>query len=295
MQNRKPIKRVVEPGQENRLRLRELTGRPTLTWPIVVPPRDGRGIKTGVAFECWKKPQDSRNGIASYQFSIKRQGVLNCHSGLEARLLLYFDFCPFVLEARTQYPSWSREEYHRYVEERRRFPKQKVMSIDFMLTLRIPDLPYVVYHGVSAKPYSLIHTKSVEKRHEKEASRLSEWAASHEVMDEYTVSDTEYANYLLLNEWMIHVDIGRYWSAAFEFASDVMRSSATGSLDRILGMLGRRRGYNLNESYRLFAVAVFMGYLVVDHKFQLDVDEPLMLAGKSFDRNAKRPLPSYLV
>ncbi|MFM0292128.1 hypothetical protein P0D68_03125 [Paraburkholderia sp. RL17-380-BIE-A] len=288
----KLVKRLFDPSKPGELPLRELAGSPILTWPILVPSRDARGVRTGSDFECWKKPQDSKLGIASYQFCLKRQGVLNCHSGLEARLLAFFDFCPFVLEVRTQYPSWCRDEYSRYRDEGRRFPKNKVMSIDFLLTLQIPGIPYPVYHGVSAKPFSMLEMKNVKRRHAKEISRLFSWSASHEVMHELTVPDSEYGNYLFLNSLMVHVDIERCWIEAHQFATDLMSSTAVGSMDRILGMLGNRRGYSLDDSYRLFAVAIFLGYLVVDHTFPLDVDESLNLVGRDIARKA---LPSYLL
>jgi hypothetical protein len=286
------VKQPFDPSKPDELRLRELAGGAILTWPISVPPRDARGVKSGSEFECWKKPQDSKVGVASYQFSLKRQGVLNCHSGLEARLLAFFDFCPFVLEVRTQYPSWCRDEYSRYRAEGRRIPKNKVMSIDFLLTLQIPGVAYPVYHGVSAKPFSMLDLKNVKKRHAKEASRLSGWSASHEVMHEATVPDGEYRNYLFLNSLMVHVDIQGCWLDAYRLATDIMKSSAVGSMEKILGMLGKRRGYSVDDSYRLFAVAVFLGYLVVDHTSPLDVDESLNLLGRDVARKA---LPSYLL
>ncbi|GIZ51921.1 hypothetical protein NCCP691_19350 [Noviherbaspirillum aridicola] len=258
-------------------RLRELKGRPVLEWPVRVPERDPRGITTGKDFECWKKARDGRTGVSGNWYSVKTGCMQVCHSLLEARLRSYFDMCPFVVECRTQYPSWDREEYQRYYSAGKRFPKNKVMTIDFMLTLAIPGLPYLTYHGVSAKPRALISGGAVVARHEREASAIWVWGGTHEIMDEFTVPDIEHENYLLLKSWLLWTDIQSRMEHAHALAQAIKRSNARGPLDRTLPMIGKRLGFDRDDSYRLLAVAVFLGYLWLDHRFPLRISEPLCL------------------
>ena len=281
VENRKPLFAVVTEGRSSNasygLRLRELRGRPVLKWPPRVPERDPRGIATGKNFECWKKAKDGRTGISGHWYSVKTGCMQVCHSLLEARLRSYFDMCPFVVECRTQYPSWDREEYHRYYLAGKRFPKNKVMTIDFMLTLAIPGLQYLTYHGVSAKPRAFTSEPSVVSRHKREAGAIWAWGSTHEIMDEYTVPDTEHENYLLLKKWFLWTDIGAHMERAQILAQAIKKSNAKGALDRTLPMIGKRFGFGRDDSYRLLAVAVFLGYLWLDHRFPLRVSEPLIL------------------
>lgn len=257
--------------------LRQLSGRPTLDWPIRLPAKDPRGVAMGCGFESWKKAREGRTGISGNWYSIKTGRMQACHSLLEARLHTYFDMCPFVLECRTQYPSWSREEYERYYFAAKPFPKTKVMTIDFMLTLSIPGVPHLVYHGVSAKPKARISEVKTIARHEREASAIRSWGGTHEVMDEFTISDAEYKNYLILKSWFLWTDIESRMAAALDIALAVKRTRSQGPLDRVLPMIGRRLGFSRDESYRLFGIAVFLGYLWLDHRFPLRVTEPLVL------------------
>lgn len=260
-----------------RLLLRELTGRPILQWPIQLSAADPRGVPTGRDFDCWKKARDGRTGISGNWYSIKTGRMNACHSMLEARIHAYLDMCPFVVEFRTQYPSWSQEEYARYYEAEKRFPKNKVMTIDFMVTLRIPGWPHYLYHGISGKRRAEIAVPRTIRRHRREVSQISLWGGTHEVMDEFTVPDREFDNYLLLKQWFLWTDIAEHMDAAYEFAHAVTQSKAKGSLDRVLAMIGRRFGHDRDASYRLLGVAVFLGYLWLDHRFRLNIDFPLVL------------------
>lgn len=269
--------RITDDEVHPRLRLRELTGRPILQWPIQLPTVDPRGVPMGRDFECWKKAREGRTGISGNWYSIKTGRMNACHSMLEARIHAYLDMCPFVVEFRTQYPSWSQEEYARYYESQKRFPKNKVMTIDFMITLRLPGSPHYLYHGISGKRKADIAVPKTIRRHGREVSQISAWGSTHEVMDEFAIPDREFDNYLLLKQWFLWTDIAENMDAAYEFAHAVKQSNAKGSLDRVLVMIGRRFGHDRDASYRLLGVAVFLGYLWLDHRFRLNIDLPLVL------------------
>ena len=269
--------RIPFDPEDRNLYLRNIAGRPILAWPPDLPPRDPRGVSSVGEFECWKKPSASKIGIAGSYFSFKAGGRTACHSFLEQKLLRYFEMCPFVIEIRTQYPAWNREEFLKYCAEGRRMPKNLLMTIDFMLTLGIPGFP-VRYHGVSGKPFSLLKEAKVVTRHKKETENVWKWGTTHEVMTEKTVTNLENLNHRRMLSYMLHTtDIGSHAIAAAELARALKATRAQGSLDRVLGMVARRHGFDFRFGYRLFGIANFLGYLKWDHRFELHHANPLML------------------
>lgn len=263
-------------GQE--FHLRHLAGWPVLQWPLTLPETDPRGVLSAPKFECWKKASDSRVGIAGYHFSFKAGGQVACHSSLEARLLAFFEMCPFVVEIRTQYPQWNREAFLAYCREGRLFPRNELATIDFMLTLRIPGIPYLIYHGVSAKPEAHRRRRSVRARHEREAKGLSEWCATHEVMTELSIADVEYNSYRRMFEHMKYVELTELENLVDDaelFAHDLLATKATGNARRVVGMVGKRRKWDAEKSFRMLAVALFLGHLKWDVRCPYAPSEPL--------------------
>lgn len=261
------------------MRLRKLTGAPILDWPIELPERDPRGILSAEKFECWKKASDSREGVAGYYFSLKAHGQVALHSHLEARLLAYFEMCPFVVEIRTQYPQWDRDAFLAYCREGRLFARSELMTIDFMLTLKIPGVPYRVYHAVSGKPFAHLELERVKRRHKREADGLEKWGCTHEVMTEKTLSDIEYESYLRMFTHMGQVEneeLGRLAGSASKMASALLETAARGDARRVVTMVGKRLGWDSNTSFRLLAIALFLGYLRWDAEHLYSPAEPLM-------------------
>lgn len=258
-------------------RLRQLIGRPILQWPPTIPEYDLQGVRSSKSFECWKKARDGRTGLSSNSFCLKTGKVQSCHSFLETKLRAAFEMCPYVIDIRTQYPSWDSERYRKYIADGKPIPKNFVMTIDFMLTVALPWVPYPHYHGVSGKPRALIESVPVLRRHKRERSTLGQVATTHEVMDEFEVSDCEYLNHTLIHSWMLRTDIERTQDAAALFSAALHRSRIAGNLHRVLSMISKRLAIEENRGYSLFAVAVFLGYIVLNHKFPVRPNQPLHL------------------
>jgi hypothetical protein len=257
--------------------IRNLIGNPILEWPPRLPATDPRGVATGNNFECWKSARDGKTGISGNYYSLKSEVSQACHSHLEARLRAYFDMCPAVVECRTQYPSWNRGEYLDYFNRGKAFPKNKVMTIDFLLTIRLPGIAHPFYHGVSGKPRDKISDEKNRRRHDREATALWQWGGTHEILDEYSIPDQEYANYLLLKSWLLWTDITSSLKNAEILAAAIKNCNVKGDLDRVLGIVGKRLGHALNRSYALFSIAVFIGYLRLNHAQKLHQKAPLIL------------------
>ncbi|WP_321952096.1 PDDEXK family nuclease [Paraburkholderia bannensis] len=271
------IKVPFDPAFPEDLRLRTLAGRPILTWPATLPERDPRGVLSAGRFECWKKASDSKVGIAGSYFTYKGAGRVAIHSHLEARLLTYFEMCPFVVEIRTQYPAWDREKYLSNCANEKRMRKTEIMTIDFMLRLYIPGHGFR-YHGVSGKPSAFLKDDRVVRRHDREADNLWLWESTHEAMTEKTVPDIEYRNLRRLLASMRHTeDIGAYTLRAAELARELYATKARGPLSRVLRLMSNRFNRSTRSTYRIFAIAHFLGYLRWDHRYPLDARLPMML------------------
>lgn len=158
------------------------------------------------------------------------------------------------------------------------FPRTELATIDFMLTLRIPGIPYLIYHGVSGKPSAHLERKSVKARHKREADGLWEWGSTHEVMTEKSVTDIEYESYRRMFEHMKYVELAEMESLvdiARQFALDLLATKTTGDAARVVSIIGKRRGWDKNKSFRLLAIALFLGYLKWDMRYLYAPSEPL--------------------
>ncbi|MGA3964320.1 hypothetical protein G7939_00995 [Ralstonia solanacearum] len=106
-------------------------------------------------------------------------------------------------------------------------------------------------------------------------------------MTELTVSQQECANYRRLHAFMLHTDhIENYARDAQMLALALSRTTSRGTLDRVLGMVGKRLGYDRRTAYRLLGVAHFLGHLSWDHRFSVSPREPMMLM-----RSQRVPIP----
>lgn len=269
---------VPRPENETGFYLADLSGCPILSWPPELPKFDPRGHPAAGSFIHWKKAQDSKVGIPGNYFSFKGGGLIPCHSALEHRHLSHFEMNPFVVEIRTQYPEWNSSLYWEYRKMGMRMPKRALMTIDFLLTLKIPGRASLHYHAVSTKPHEFLQNPAVQKRHKREVASVTLWGCTHEVMTQHSVTDMEAINNCRLFEYMREVDdIASYRSVAIDMATALLSDPTTGTCDQKIGRASKRFGWTLNEGYRIFAIANFLGYLSLNHEFELLLDKPLII------------------
>jgi hypothetical protein len=260
-------------------RLREMDGSPALEWPPVLSEYDPRGHRSvGNGYVPGKNAKASRKGLPGYFYSHKARGMVPHHSDLEKRLLTALELCPYVVEIRAQYQEWDEDYLAEVAQQGRRIARNKIMTIDIMVTLKIPGYPDVIYHAISGKPYALVGKQENQVRHTKERNKVDGWGTTHEVMTELTISQMEYSNNLLLLAYMRNVeDIKELAESAKALADALNRTRVRGTLDRVIKIVGRRFGWDLNTGYRIFAVANFLGHLVWNHDFKLALDKPMKL------------------
>jgi hypothetical protein len=272
------VQNFPRPENETGFYLADLLGEPILSWPPDLPKFDPRGNPSAAEFESWKKAQDSKIGIAGNYYSFKGCGRVPCHSGLEERHLGCFEMNPFVVEIRGQYPEWDRSVYWKYKNMGMRMPKRSLMTIDFVLTLNIPGRAGLHYHAVSIKPHELLLEPSVQRRHKREAALLREWRCTHEVMTEHSITVNQAINNRRLFEYMrCTKNIAAYRTAASDMAVALLNDVVLRTCDRKIEIVASRAGWSLDEGYRIFAIANFLGYLAINHKHELLPDKPLYL------------------
>ncbi|TDY87776.1 UNVERIFIED_ORG: hypothetical protein DFO49_4423 [Herbaspirillum seropedicae] len=195
---------------------------------------------------------------------------------------------PYVLEIRSQYPEWDRGKFAQRLIRGDDIPKNGVMTIDFMLTIKLPGSSQLHYHGVSFKPYAQLELDKNPERHERERHALGLWGATHEIMTEHTFSAQEDVNNQRLFQYMLHVtDINRYALLAREFARRLLSSNATGSYDRVIAMTANLMRCSRDKGYRLYALAHFLGYLRFDHQKELLPKSPFRESREDFNPTLK--------
>ncbi len=272
------VEHFLRPENETGFYLADLPGRPILSWPPDLPDYDPRGNPSALNFEHWKKAQDSKIGIAGNYFSFKGHGLVPCHSALEHRHLSHFEMNPFVVEIRTQYPEWKLSLYQEFNSMAMRMPKRGLMTIDFLLTLKIPGRSGIHYHAVSTKPYEKLLQPKVQRRHEREAELLMHWGCTHEVMTEHSISLNESINNRRLFEYMRYTDdIASYRAAALDLAGALLNDVTLRTCDQKIELIAKRFGWSQNKSYRIFGIANFLGYLGLNRNYPLLPDKPLYL------------------
>ncbi|XLZ68741.1 hypothetical protein ABT364_19630 [Massilia sp. SR12] len=273
---------IPRPENETGFYLADLTGNPILSWPPALPKYDPRGHRSAGSFVHWKKAQDSKVGIPGNYFSFKGGGLIPCHSALEYRHLSHFEMNPFVVEIRTQYAEWRSSLYREYERQGMRMPKRALMTIDFLLTLKIPGRADFHYHAVSTKPYELLTDPKVQSRHRREVASLAVWGCTHEVMTQHSVTDMEAINNCRLFEYMREVkDIGCYAKLASDMATALLNDPTVRTCDQKIGSVARQFGWTLNEGYRVFAIANFLGYITLNHEYELILDKPLVVLARA--------------
>lgn len=273
------LEKFPRPVNDTGFYLVDLPGRPFLDWPPTLPDVDPRGHPNATEFEGWKKAQASKVGIAGNFASIKGRGNVACHSNLERRLLFCFEMNPYVVEIRTQYPEWNSELYWTLKEQGLRMRKRDLMTIDFLLTLKIPGLEGFHYHAVSCKPYQKLIKGSVKRRHKREVAALAKWGCTHEVMTEHSVTNLEDENNERLHNFMSRSreDITLYTEATIRFADYLLSIPFGGTADRLVGIVCKQFRWSLRQGYRYLALAHFRGLLEVDHMYPLLPDARLVV------------------
>ncbi|QEZ44169.1 TnsA endonuclease N-terminal domain-containing protein [Cupriavidus oxalaticus] len=262
----------------------QIENRGLLQQDIWLPPFDICGIPTGSAYKEWLPARRSRRGMAGNWRCIKASRGVALHSWVEAKALATFDFHPRVLEIRTQYPFWDRDKYLKYMRAGKPFPKSLVPTMDFMLTLRRDDGSFA-YHCVSVKATGALDEDEVRERQKRETDWCEKWGITWELLTENDFPEQTYFNHLVLREFIRGGSLDELHEEARCFADRVLNSTTSKSTNRdgineTLRRVLKCASWGtipLRKCCRLFAVAVCIGHLKIDHEYPLGEHKELYL------------------
>lgn len=260
---------------EPSFKLTQCGSRIELYWPIRLPDNDPNGTLLGDGYQGGKRATDSKIGNAGVVYNVKGSKETHLHSALEKRLFVCFYMNPYVLNIRTQYEI--RDEIHQMkCPTKTSQKKSRPLNVDFLLTLQVPDSSSIQYHCISGKPLAKQRLRKHQRRHLKEKRILAPWC-THEVMHKLSFSDIHYNNCWQLRQWMNNFDINEHQTKARTFATELNTSTASGTLARVLQLVGKRVGISKGLERQTFALAAFLGYLAVDPNHELRIGKELFL------------------
>lgn len=244
---------------------------------VELPKRDPFGVSHGASYAPLREAADISSATRASFGCIKARRVHEALSLNEVRALLAFNFNPYVIDIRDQYPIYDQELYNRAKLEGVRMPINSVMTCDIVLTLVLPPEYRLHYHGVSIKDARDELTPKDWNRQEREHAKFLERGWTWELLRGDQFTKRAFGNHALMKSWIANLDVWSLYDEADHLATRLKLRSLRGTLDDILNRHARYMGIELDRAFELFAVAVSFGFLHIDHSEDLRVDKPLHL------------------
>jgi hypothetical protein len=265
------------PQADTGFRIFELP-RPFETPPyIALPAHDAFGWQHGDRYSPLLKARtplrSTRAVVPGFKFSRLHQAL----SMSEFRVIIGLAFHPYVVDFREQYGVYDRRAYWSAVSNGKRMRRSDLMTIDVIVTYVLPPDFKLLYHAISVKHPGYQPTDEDLRREEREKTQMGARGWTWELLRGDAIPMTEFVNLRLLYGFAREQNLPSLYMAAREFAPVVLRSSNRGSLDAVMLRVSRSLGMDLDDAYRRFSVAVAYGFLQVDHRYDLRVDETLHL------------------
>lgn len=266
------------------MNLRHLLAFPgQLRWPLNLPSVDPWEIEAGEEYQPFLRARDVTGKKTEYivsdnPFAKYGTGAVPAHAGQEQRIQLAAFFCPHVLDIRSQY-YYGDEETDRLLVLRAITDRNQLPTLDLMLTILCPWTRRIVYHAINVKPKEMQRGKAFKNRVARDLAFCNRWGFTYEVLCQEEFSKLELGNHWALFSRLRFLNRDAVYRPAWEFARMLNSSTASGTADRVLGMVGRRFGVGLDNSHRLFAAAVFFGFVRLDMGHMFRSDKELVLLG----------------
>lgn len=244
---------------------------------IILPHRDPFGVPHGRHYAPLREAADNSFATRASFGSIKVRRVHEALSLNELRAMLAFNFNPYVVDIRDQYPVYDQEDYNRAKRNGMRMPINSVMTYDIVLTIVLPPDYQLHYHGISIKDANDDLTQADWNRQKREHDifRVRGWTWELLRGDHFT--KRAYGNHSLMKAWIANVDVWNHYEEAAMLATRLKTRSQRGTLDDILNRNARHMGISCNHAFELFSAAVSFGFIYIDHSEDLRVDKPLHL------------------
>lgn len=264
------------------MRLRDLMACPgQLRWPLNLPSVDPWEIEAGEEYQPFLRARDVtgkriHNIVSDNPFAKYGSGVVPAHAGQEQRIQLAAFFCPHVLDIRPQY-YYGDEDTDRLILLNAITDRNQLPTLDLVLTILCPWTRRVVYHAINVKPKEMQKGVPFERRVARDLAFCNRWRFTYEVQSQEDFPKLELGNHWALFSQLRFQNRDAIYQSAREFARLLNSSTASGTADRVLGMVGRRFGVGLGDSYRLFAAAAFFGFVRLDMSHMFHSNKKLVL------------------
>lgn len=242
-----------------------------------LPQRDAFGVFHGERYVPILEASDINMATRSTFSGVKHRRTHEALSGNEMRAIYAFNFNPYVVDIREQYPFYEQGAYNRARLRGEKMRRSDIMTVDIVLTLALPPDNRLHYHVVSLKDANAHLDKAVwhEQRRERDESRARGW--TWQLLRGDRFSRRAWGNHAVMQTWIANVDVWPHQDEAAEFAVHLLSRSRRGTLGDILRRRARYLGITSHWATELFAIAACFGYLYVDHSEELRLDKPLHL------------------
>ncbi|WP_155648065.1 TnsA endonuclease N-terminal domain-containing protein [Burkholderia cepacia] len=244
---------------------------------VQLPDRDAFGVYHGSRYEPFREAASIGFATRTSFGGIKQRRIHEALSLNETRALLAFNFNPYVIDIREQYPLYKQDDYNRSKRYGVRMPVNQVMTYDIVLTLALPPYERLHYHGISIKDARDELGQQDLDRQERERMNFSSRGWTWELLRGDKFSKRAFGNHALLKTWIGNKNIWDFYEEARVLAARLATRSLRGTLDDILTRNARHMRISENHAFELFAVAVSFGFIYIDHGRDLRVDKPLHL------------------
>ncbi|WP_157381753.1 hypothetical protein [Burkholderia ubonensis] len=244
---------------------------------IELPQRDEFGVFHGANYKPILDASEINMATRSSFMGVKHLRTHEALSDNEKRAIYAFNFNPYVVDIREQYPFYDQGVYNRARLRGENMLRADIMPVDLVLTLVLPPNNRLHYHVVSVKDAKASLDKEAwhEQHRERDASRARCWTWQMLRGDRF--SSRAWGNHAHMQTWIANVNVWPHQDDAAEFAAQLISHSRRGTLGDILRRRARCLGITSHWASELFAIAVCFGYLYVDHSEELRLDKPLHL------------------
>ncbi|WP_322104841.1 TnsA endonuclease N-terminal domain-containing protein [Paraburkholderia sp. J41] len=253
---------------------------------VLLPAYDPFGWPHGEEFTPLLKARTPLHSTRVVVPGFKFDRLMQALSMSEYRVLTKLTMHPSVLDIREQYGIYDRQAYWQAEAEGKRLARNKIMTIDVIVTYALPPDFKLRYHAISVKsPRHVPNEKDLE-REERERAAMAERGWTWELVRGDAVPIIEFCNLRTVFGFARDQHLPSLYEPARDFAPVVIRCSNRGCLKAVMERSARHMNISYDKAIHLFAAAVAYGFLQVDHNYLLETDKEFRLVPSRLYRNA---------
>lgn len=230
-----------------------------------MPPRDSRNIHNGRLYTSFLRPTAGRKGLANAAWSPKTQRDHSYLSFGERGVHYWLQFQPNVVDIREQYPFFDPDEIGAYLDSGRRVPRNKVATLDFVLTLAPANDKPLRHVAISVKEAGdLASGEEVWRRFSRERQFCEEHGWVHTIYTEREISRDVARRARRVALWAKESKLADDAVEARRISELMPRGTSNVSLETLMRRAARELKCSLDAAYRLVSVAAMLGLVRFD-------------------------------